>query len=558
MTQSSTGAVINRYFHEQSLRGRVILTQAPLSLTVILMVAHAAIIYPEIFTNPIFVAGLWMHAAILALCCVVPWNRLPRPAFLVIPYLDFVAVGLTREGSLQYATSAGLLMLFPVFWLSASGLARRMAIVTSTVGTLLIVWTPMLLAGSPVTAEQLGKPLLFPFMMAGFAVTVVSLTASMDSQRLAVVAKDIQLQAALDASRQRERLLATVLDTVPVGLVVVDAGGHDQLMNATQQAYHALGIPAHVDDPAEKDLLVFGADKVTALAAEDRPVRRAVMGESFTNAHIWIGAGDGARAFSTTARTMTDADGGYDGAVVAFHDITDMLAALSAKDDFVASVSHEFRTPLTSILGYTGLIMDDAGNLPAGVGSSLAVIDRNAERLLGFVNDLLATKSAVVRPAPTDFAQLVADSLAASAPSAAANGIILHSSVEGTLSAVLDAGRIGQVLDNLVSNAIKYSPDGGTVTVRAWAQDSELCCEIQDTGMGMSSTEQAEAFTRFFRAEQAVQRSIPGLGLGLLITKSIVEKHGGSVTLHSVPGVGTTVRFTLPQYASAGGVLPVG
>ncbi|MFL4477017.1 sensor histidine kinase [Paeniglutamicibacter sp. ORCA_105] len=555
MTQSSTDGLVQRHFHARSLRVRVFLSQAPLSLTVILMVIHAGAVFPQIFSNPVFATGLWMHAAIFLLCLVVPWDRLPHQAFLVIPYLDFVAVGFTREGSLPYATSAGLLMLFPVFWLSASGMARKTAVLSSLLGTLLIIWTPILLAGTPVTAGQLSKPLLFPFMMAGFSLAVVSMTASLDRQRLAVLAMDVQLRAALDASRQRERLLSTVLDTIPVGLIVVDAQGHDQLMNSTQQAFLTLAGPDHVEDPAEKDLLLFGPDKVTPLGAEDRPVRRAALGESFTNCHLWVGSGDQARAFSTTARTMKDPNGNHDGAVIAFHDITDMLAALAAKDDFVARVSHEFRTPLSSILGYTSLIMDDAQTLPSEIASSLAVIERNAERLLGLVNDLLAAKSMTYHPAPTDFAQLVAHSLAAAAPSATTNAVTLHNSVQGPLPVIVDAGRIGQVLDNLISNAIKYSPDGGTVTVRAWAEGEDLLCTIQDTGIGMNGAEQAEAFTKFFRAEPALQRAIPGLGLGLLITKSIVEMHGGTIGLQSAPQDGTTIRFTLPQSVSTHGVL---
>ncbi|WP_427016733.1 sensor histidine kinase [Pseudarthrobacter sp. P1] len=515
-------------------------------MTVILMVAHAAAIYPSVFADPIFAMGLWMHAAILVLCVAVPWDRLPHPTFLVIPYLDFVAVGFTRQGSLQYATSAGLLMLFPVFWLSASGLARKTAIASSALGTLLIVWTPLFVSSAPLSVELLAKPLLFPFMMAGFAVAVVTLTLSMDCQRQRVMAKDNQLRAALNASRHREQLLATVLDTVAVGLVVVDAHGHDQLINSTQQAVHRLAVPEHLADPEEKDLLVFARDKATPLGAEERPVRRAVKGESFTNYQIWIGSGDKARAFSTTARTMKDDDGSYDGAVVAFHDNTDMLAALAAKDDFVANVSHEFRTPLTSIQGYLGLALDEPELLPGPLVKYLEVAERNAERLSGLVSDLLTTDSLTVERSLTDVAGLIVDSLASASPAAAINDVQLVHQALSSIPAVVDPVRIGQVLDNLVSNAIKYSPDGGTVTVRAWADGGDLLCEVEDTGMGMNSTEQAEAFKKFFRAEPALQRSIPGLGLGLRITRSIVAKHGGTIGIRSERNVGTTMRIVLP------------
>ncbi|MGA7205499.1 MAG: HAMP domain-containing sensor histidine kinase [Specibacter sp.] len=546
MTKSTAENLLSRHFYQRSLRVKVILTQLPLSLTMMLMVIHAAGIYPEAFSNPVFVIGLWLHAVILVLCLAVPWDKLPHATFLVIPYLDFVAVGFTREGSLQYATSAGLLMLFPVFWLSASGLARKTAVFGSLLGTLFIVWTPLIVSPAPLSFELLAKPLLFPFMMAGFSVAVVTMTTSMDSQRQSVLAKDEQLRAALAASRKREQLLATVLDTVAVGLVVVDARGHDQLMNSTQQAVHQLALPAHLLDPEEKDLLVFASDKVTPLGAEERPVRRAVNGESFTNYPVWIGPADKARAFSTTARTMMDDDGNYGGAVIAFHDITDMLAALAAKDDFVANVSHEFRTPLTSILGYLAMALDEHDRVPEDVLKFLDIAERNAQRLNRLVSDLLTSKSMAVTTALTDVAGLISDSVASAGPAADRNGVELVTEVPTSLRAVVDAGRIGQALDNLISNAIKYSPDGGTVTVRAWNDGADVLCEVADTGMGMNDAEQALAFTKFFRADPAVERSIPGLGLGLLITKTIVGKHGGTISVDSERGVGTTMRMVLP------------
>jgi two-component system phosphate regulon sensor histidine kinase PhoR len=546
LTESTVDSFIRRQFQERSLRTKVIITHAPLCMTVALLVVHAAVIYPAIFSDPLFITGLWIQAGSLVLCFGVPWNRLPHPTFLVIPYLDFVGIGFIRQGSLQYATSAGLLLLFPVFWISACGLARKTAVIASTLGTLLVVWTPILLSGTPLKGDQLGKPLLFPFIMAGFALTVVVMTASMNSQRLRVVAKDAQLRAALGSSRQREQLLATVLDTVAVGLVVVDGHGHSQLMNATQQANHRLATPAHIANPEEKDLLVFGQDKMTPLEAGIRPVRRAVRGESFTNYPIWIGEAENARAFSTTARTMTDQDGGYDGAVIAFHDVTEMIAALAAKDDFVANISHEFRTPLTSIQGYLGLALDEPGLLPPRVVEYLKVAERNADRLSGLVSDLLTTDTMSVEKSGTDLAVLVKECLSSAGPAAAMNCVNLASEAPASLPAMVDPVRIGQVLDNLVSNAIKYSPDGGTVTVRAWANGGDLMCEVADTGLGMNSAEQAEAFTKFFRAGPALQRSIPGLGLGLLITKSIIARHGGSISVQSERNVGTTMRFVLP------------
>ncbi|ALE07610.1 hypothetical protein AL755_06235 [Arthrobacter sp. ERGS1:01] len=537
--------MLSRHFYQRSLRVKVILTQLPLSLTVALTVAIAAAYYPLTLADPIFGAGLWMHAGILAICLAVPWDRLPRASFLVIPYLDFVAVAFTRHGSTAFISAVGLLVLFPVFWLSASGMARKTAIFSSTAATFLTVLVPLQLGGARLTPELIAKYAIFPFMMMAFSITVVIMTASMDSQRLAIQAKDAELRRALAVSRQREQLLATVLDTVAVGLVVVDGDGHDQLMNSTQEGIHALAKPAGIADPEEKDLLLFSQAKVP-LEPDARPVRRAILGESFTNYQLWIGTGDDARAISATARTMRNDDGSSAGAVVAFQDVTEMVAALAAKDDFVANVSHEFRTPLTSILGYLAMAQDEHERLPAEVVKFLGIAERNAQRLNRLVADLLTSKSMVVTTALTDVAALIADTVASAAPAAARNGVELVTEVPAQLRAMVDAGRIGQALDNLVSNAIKYSPGGGTVTVRAWHDGADVLCEVADTGMGMNDAEQAQAFTKFFRADPAVELSIPGLGLGLLITKTIVAKHGGTISIESERGVGTTLRMVLP------------
>jgi signal transduction histidine kinase len=118
--------------------------------------------------------------------------------------------------------------------------------------------------------------------------------------------------------------------------------------------------------------------------------------------------------------------------------------------------------------------------------------------------------------------------------------------VEEPLTARIDPGRIRQVFGNLVSNAIKFSPDGGKVTARAYRANSHVVCSIADTGIGMDGREQEQAFTKFFRSARSRETAIPGAGLGLPISKTIVEGHGGSISLRSAPGKGTTVTVSLP------------
>ncbi|MFB9166337.1 sensor histidine kinase [Arthrobacter psychrochitiniphilus] len=547
MTPSESKSITSSHFYRlQGLRRRVFLTQLPLSLLMVVSVIIALAFYPQSFRETLFVTSLVLHVLLLLAAILVPWDRLPRGSFLIIPYLDFVAIGLFRGGNYQFLTAVGLMIFFPVFWLAASGMAKRTAVSVSVVGALLIVWVPIFAESGTPTLEQLAKPLLFPLVVFAFATTVAAVTNTMNVQRKTLQAKDRQLRDALAASQQRERLLSTILDTVAVGVVVVDAGGHDVLMNATQNILHSHALPEGIADPAEGDLLVFNQDGITPVPTEERPVLRAIHAEEFTNYQLWLGSGETARAVSTASRVMVNEQGEFDGAVVAFHDITDMMSALSAKNDFVSNVSHEFRTPLTSIQGYLDMALEEPAELPPHVEKYLTIAVRNVDRLNSLVEDLLSTDSVTLNVARVDVAQLVADSLGTAAPVAHANKVALSTQVQAPLEAFVDALRVGQVLDNLVSNAVKYSPDGGTVTVRAWAQGSDLWCEVKDTGMGMNSADQAEAFTKFFRAKSAMQRSIPGIGLGLMISKAIISKHGGTIELRSERGLGTSLIFVLP------------
>jgi signal transduction histidine kinase len=382
--------------------------------------------------------------------------------------------------------------------------------------------------------------------MLGIGVSVSVLTLSMMRQQRILEEKDEQLQASLRSTKRQEALLNSVLDTVHLGVLAVDADGHDVLMNRKQRANHELARPKDIEDPNESQLLVFAADRTTPVPDEDRPVRRAVLGETFTDYLVWLGAGKEQRAITTSARAMTDPDGKFAGSVIVFSDVTDLVDALAAKDDFVSSVSHEFRTPLTSILGYVELLLeDDPGD---DQQEPLNIIKRNSERLLTLVSDLLASRKGqlIVTPHAVDVAELVRASVSAAMPKADASHVALKAETPAKLEAHVDGPRISQVLDNLVSNAIKYSPDGGNVVVSLEHDGGNLACRVSDTGMGLSADDQAQVFAKFFRTSNVRRTAIPGVGLGLPISKAIVEAHGGTLQVESKLGQGTTFTFRVP------------
>ncbi len=234
-------------------------------------------------------------------------------------------------------------------------------------------------------------------------------------------------------------------------------------------------------------------------------------------------------------------------------------AADRMKDGFLALVSHELRTPLTSIVGYLELLVEDESEDVSPHGRQfLNVIDRNARRLQRLVDDVLFAAQAeagrlTLDPSRMDLPEVAAESVEAARPTAVERRIDLRLD-GGRLPAVTaDRDRVGQAIDNLISNALKFTPPGGTVEVRLRSDGDSALIEVSDTGLGMSEEDRARVFDRFFRAG-ATRDSAPGVGLGLTIVKAIAEGHGGSVSVESEEGVGTTFRIELPLGAPA----PVG
>ena len=226
------------------------------------------------------------------------------------------------------------------------------------------------------------------------------------------------------------------------------------------------------------------------------------------------------------------------------------------KDEFIALVSHELRTPLTSIHGYLELVLDGgAGELAPEQQQFLTVVERNSRRLMQLVGDLLfmaqveAGKLALDLE-EVDLRQVLAECLEAVKPVADDKQIELVADLAETPSMLGDRSRLAQVLDNLISNALKFTPISGRVSIRVSRTGRDAVVEVADTGVGIPAEEQDRLFERFFRSSNATEQAIPGTGLGLTIAKTIVERHEGSIEIESVEGKGTTVRVRLPLGAA--------
>ena len=223
------------------------------------------------------------------------------------------------------------------------------------------------------------------------------------------------------------------------------------------------------------------------------------------------------------------------------------------KDEFVATASHELRTPLTSLKGYLEMSLDPAeGPLSSTREGHLRIVERNANRLTSLVDQLLFLARADSHPLeldrqPVDVAGVLNEAAETARPAAYAKNIALFIGEKPPLQALADRPQLLRVVDNLVTNAIKFTPDGGTVRLAARSEGATAVLEVTDTGAGIPAAEQPDLFKRFFRGTNAIRTAIPGSGLGLAISQVIAEAHGGTIEVESTPGTGSTFRFALPM-----------
>jgi len=356
-----------------------------------------------------------------------------------------------------------------------------------------------------------------------------------------------------EAVLELQRLTAAaVFDTVAVGLLLVDAEGSFRGYNSRHQEFMDLAFPFGHSGRVGDTGFLYDAQQARPLRSEETPTARAAAGEVFDDCLVWVGEDVRARrALSVSARSIRDRRGVLTGAVLAYQDVTDLMRALRAKDEFVTNVSHELRTPLTSALAYLEL-MDESADIGPAVRKQVTAVRRNVTRLSHLVADLLyATRatagSSLIDPYRTDVVTMVAEALDAARVEAAVAGVTLEAELPDSLMACVDGIRLRQVVDNLIGNAIAFVPREGHVAVNLVADEQGLALTIEDDGDGIDPDDLPHIFDRFFRGQNAGRLHVRGAGLGLDIVRTIVEAHHGEVTVESTPGGGTTARVAIPR-----------
>ena len=349
--------------------------------------------------------------------------------------------------------------------------------------------------------------------------------------------------AELLAQTQRTSAL---FDRMVEGIIVVGTDGRIRLANRAAASLFGFNLPA-----TERTILeATRHHEVGALVA------RLEKEPEVLNHELRLDGVGSSRFLQVNALALRAADGGRDGAILVFHDLTRIRQLESLRQEFVANVSHELRTPLSLIKSAAETLIDGGKNDPAINARFLEIIDKHASRLTLLIDDLLllarldsGRMDLNLQPVPLRAA--VQEALDDAALIARARNVTLENTVPTGIVSEADPERLRQVLANLIDNAIKYGRVEGRVVLSGRILSSgQLELSVRDDGPGIPLEAKARIFERFYRVDKARSREQGGTGLGLAIVKNVVQAHGGEVRVESAPGAGTEFFFTLRAASS--------
>jgi two-component system phosphate regulon sensor histidine kinase PhoR len=540
----------------QMLIRSVMLNQLLLTGVCLAFVGVTMAVIPSTLGSPFFFTGSMVIFFATAVASVVPWPLLPKNVIILLPVLDILGIGFLHLDNLQMGVS--VLLVFPVMWL-ASHFGRGGA----TLGPVLCavaIWGGVVAVPGMLRASDLPLFLIAPVVLLFMAASTHATASRAQAQRKLLTQQGVLFQGALRRSRRQEQTLDEIFNTVDFGVVAFDASGTPNFVN---REYREM-LARHSVPPGQLVVpRVYGDDRVTPIPEEDRPATRAFAGEAIDRALIWMGEpGQPRSAQMVSARPLHDESGAFDGGVMVCRDVTAEMRAIQARDDLVASVSHELRTPLTSILGYLELALDDE-RLPPDTRGMLAIASKNSDRLLEIVSELLTAASDSKRAmllnfGTCDLSAIVTEAIESIRPVAAEREISFQIDALPPLPLEADAFRLRQVVDNVLSNAVKYNVRSGRIRVAiSVVPESDgmpvamAKLRITDTGRGMSEDEQAHLFERFYRADSVRRSTVHGTGLGLSISRDIMRQHGGDLRLEAVEGKGTSAIVTIPYLGTS-------
>jgi len=354
-----------------------------------------------------------------------------------------------------------------------------------------------------------------------------------------------EIKSKIEKIESGEAKLETVLSGMVEGVIVTDSKGKIILANPSVRKLFFIDTAPEGKTPLEV---------IRNSAVQDIVDRVLKGGHRIAAEEITISGPE--EKFIKVSGVAITKEKQVDGAIFVFHDISELRRLERMRQDFVANVSHELRTPLSSIKGYSETLLDGEKIKAEERKEFLDIIYRESDRLAKLIDDLLdlsKIESGKMSMAfiPIEIGPVIKRSAGVLEKLAREKSIKVEADIPSGLPNVLaDENRLSQVFLNLLDNAVKYTPDGGSVKISVLPRDKYLQVDISDTGIGIPQDDLPRIFERFYRVDKARSRQLGGTGLGLSIVKHIVQGHDGQVWVKSEPGRGSTFSFTIPKASS--------
>ncbi|BCB05101.1 two-component system histidine kinase PnpS [Bacillus sp. KH172YL63] len=372
---------------------------------------------------------------------------------------------------------------------------------------------------------------------------------SMLSSSINILARN--LQEMVNTQGLQQDRLTTLIENMGSALLLIDHRGFVVLTNRTFRDFF---------DLKESQLKKVRYHEVIHYQEVNKLVEEIFMTEERLRKQILLPHKIDRKHYEVYGAPIIGHNDEWKGIVVVFHDITELKKLEQMRKDFVANVSHELKTPITSIKGFSETLLDGAMNDPDALKSFLDIILMESDRLQSLIQDLLELSKIEkhgfeLSLHEEDVAGLIEDVMPILQEKAKSKDISLQASFASRGSAVVDSYRLKQVFINLVSNAIVYTPKGGNVLISVGEDSDNVYVSVKDNGMGISQEEIPRIFERFYRVDKARSRNSGGTGLGLAIVKHIIEAHEGSIEVESELNEGTTFTVTLHKRPPAHSLL---
>lgn len=519
--------------------GLLVRTQLPVTVCSALIVAVALSCGLVIDRLPLCAgAGLILLATVASVS--MPWERIHVRWQSVMATLNLTGVGYLSAALYPELQASAALASVPAVWLAMVG--GRLGLVVAILGSYAIAFAPLVLVGG--NEGELASAMAFAVVIPlsavlGYVIARRYLRAS--AERDSAIAKR---SAALDDVERLSLILRSFADTVNAGILILDVDRKPLLKN---QRLSVLG--GYSGGASERtDSQIYGKDQSTLLPEDAQPLNRFLDGREIDSELIWVGPPGDQSAILVSGHQLRREDASDMGSALIAQDVTEIVRAAREREDAMATLSHQLRTPLTSIVGYVDMIVDREA--APEVRGPLRVIARNAEHLIALSSSMLngmrdLTEARIERLDLSDLIESGVDVARGTQDGVARKWIV---DVPASLTGLMDRDGFVEVLGNVLGNAVKYSPGGSTIRVSAVVAHSFVEVSVGNDGPSIEPLDMERIFDRFYRGTN-VKNSTPGTGIGLAVSRSIMKASGGAITVANTP---SGVAFTLRIRASDG------